>query len=870
MYDEESEIPRFDQVEKSSALQNCKVFNNAPINVDECTKAMVDLLYLIYTGRAELTEDEATDVFFMSTKLMQCSNVKLRRLHYILIKELSPLVEASYVAFNSIMSDMKNSSELIRRNALRVLLSVTDPSMLHNLDRTIAECINSKNAEMVNSALVTGIHLARMNPEVPKKWSNQLAQQRPDAGLSHYSRVALLHSIRTNDRLSAQRLLDDVKNGVVRTPLAICLIVNICAGQLQHALSRKDSNMESEGALLKFVVSMTHHHNELIAVEACRAICSLPNLTDKDVAPAATTLGSRLNAYNIVTRFTSMSLLYQLAMSHPDEVRKLSGTLESFIGDSHRGVSTLVILTLLLIGSEDSVTRLLTQLSVAGALKGLDDNFKILIVEATLNLHRKFPNGLEAISNFLFAALGEVHSGYQKQRIVDTMIELSKADAASKESILTKLADSIDDCDYPAMTKRVLAHMADEVPHSATPRKYIRYIYNHCQLEQADIRAVAVRTLAKIAAKLPALRGLILPLLSRCYNDEDDEVRDRSLFYSKLLRTKDERLISTHIIDVADQVAQQRRVKLTAPQLRSSDPASAAAASGVGSPTADLDGSSSATGLSGAQVQARDALCHIAPLRELGAVAKTCKPELLTDTDNEYVVTVFRHYTAKNIILQFSVHNTMDVESFASVSITCDTSELEEGGAEPKFTIPIPHVLPGQTGYAYMVLEYDSTDGFPYGEVPCTIHFAIADGEDELPTDVSLEEVPIGSFSVDLSDYLKQLVMTAGAFEKKWEAIGEGEETAGVYELQSMRNLTDAVHEVASFFGLYVVGGVPEVVTTASHVLQMSGSVVDAKESTLLISAKSYISTTNAVVLQLVIRGADEGTRTFLSNALMS
>ena len=72
-------------------------------------------------------------------------------------------------------------------------------------------------------------------------------------------------------------------------------------------------------------------------------------------------------------------------------------------------------------------------------------------------------------------------------------------------------------------------------PSAAQPSAFIRFIYNRVILEAAPVRAAAVTALAKFATRCEDLRPSILPLLTRCLDDEDDEVRDRATLYLSLL-----------------------------------------------------------------------------------------------------------------------------------------------------------------------------------------------------------------------------------------------------------------------------------------------------------------------------------------------
>jgi coatomer protein complex subunit gamma len=67
-----------------------------------------------------------------------------------------------------------------------------------------------------------------------------------------------------------------------------------------------------------------------------------------------------------------------------------------------------------------------------------------------------------------------------------------------------------------------------------TPARFIRYIFNRVILEQPRVRAAAVSSLAKFASTVPTLTDSILALMQRCLIDNDDEVRDRAVYFTEL------------------------------------------------------------------------------------------------------------------------------------------------------------------------------------------------------------------------------------------------------------------------------------------------------------------------------------------------
>jgi coatomer subunit gamma len=97
------------------------------------------------------------------------------------------------------------------------------------------------------------------------------------------------------------------------------------------------------------------------------------------------------------------------------------------------------------------------------------------------------------------------------------------------------LCEFIEDCEYNNLTVRILHLLGTEGPSSPKSSKYIRYIYNRVVLENAVVRAAAVTALAKFGASNSSVKTSIQVLLTRCLNDPEDEVRDRTALNLKLL-----------------------------------------------------------------------------------------------------------------------------------------------------------------------------------------------------------------------------------------------------------------------------------------------------------------------------------------------
>ncbi|PWV19218.1 Coatomer subunit gamma [Trypanosoma cruzi] len=849
--DEEETLP-FEGLEKTSALQQCRVFNDVRLDISSCLRSMTQCLYLLCTGTT-LTETEATDLFFMSTKLLQSTHPKLRRLHYVLMKELSPLVEQRFIASNSLMIDIKSNNDASKCNGIRTLFKVMNSSLYASMDRTIVEALTSQSSNVVCAALVTGLHIAQVNPEMARKWGTQLTEVIRSCGKAQYAAIALLHKMRKNDRLSVTRLIDQAKSGVIRSPMALCLVIKMCT-----ELMRED--FEGSLDIYKFVTSMMHNNNDLVVFESVKSICSLRNITAKEVSPAVMVVQLYLNTQSAVLRFSAIRVLNEVATLHPAAVSPINSEIENLVTDPNRIIATLAITTLLKTGTEYTIERLITQLSTAGYLRELGDEFKMVIIDAMRVLSAKFPAKYNVFLGFLSKLLAEEGSSQLKENVVDVTMEIAKSNPDSKESVLKHLAEFIDDCNYSQIVRRVLMYLGEEVPLTENPKTFVRYVYNHATLEGPEIRAVAVSTLAKLAAYVPSLRRSIVVLLKRTCNDADDEVRDRAVLYTRIFLNNDENIIRSMVCDVANTVAMSRQARIAARSAVLNTVAEDIGRQKAIAKEAE-SGTEEASAVSHAVLQGREKMQKIKQLLELGEPLVSSEPVPLTDPDSEYVVTVMKHTYISNIVLQFKVKNTMEKVTFKNIAIELDTDEV---GVEPQYFIPIESVAPASTSYGYAVLRYEE-EQYPSGTVECRFKFAMQEEGGDVEEE---EEYPLEGFDINVSDFIAP-VNLGGAFETQWEKM-QNEETTGTYSLSSMRNLTVAARELVEFFGMYVEGGKPGKITTASHTLQMSGTMVNRARSLVLITARVFIAKDKSVALQLMLRGATAELREYLSAALLA
>lgn len=100
-------------------------------------------------------------------------------------------------------------------------------------------------------------------------------------------------------------------------------------------------------AFYDFLESCLRHKAEMVIFEAARAICSLKQVTARELAPAITVLQLFLSSSKPVLRFAAVRTLNKVAMTNPLAVTNCNIDMEALITDPNRSIATLAITTLL-------------------------------------------------------------------------------------------------------------------------------------------------------------------------------------------------------------------------------------------------------------------------------------------------------------------------------------------------------------------------------------------------------------------------------------------------------------------------------------------------------------------------------------------
>lgn len=301
--EEHSGIGSFFQ-DKTTVIQEARVFNETPISPRKCRILLTKIVYLLYVGETFGTQ-EATTLFFGVTKLFQNKDSALRQMVYLVIKELSTISEDVIMVTSSIMKDMQPNLEVIYRpNAIRALCRIIDSSMIVGVERFFKSAIVDRNSSIASAALVSSYHLHPIAKEIIKRWANEaqeamhaksssitssshqqgFQQIQSSSSITQYHAIGLLYLIRQGDRMAVTKLIQGFGTakpgqpggGGLRSPYAICMLIRF-AGKVME----EDPNVHRQ--MYELLDGYLKHKSDMVNYEAARTICEMTNVTTAEL-----------------------------------------------------------------------------------------------------------------------------------------------------------------------------------------------------------------------------------------------------------------------------------------------------------------------------------------------------------------------------------------------------------------------------------------------------------------------------------------------------------------------------------------------------------------------------------------------------------
>jgi len=809
------------------------MFNDRNIDARRCQQVITKLLYLLSQGET-FSKKEQSEVFFSVTKLFQNKDVNLRRMVYLIIKDVCPGEDERIIITASLIKDVNSKTDLYRSNAIRTLCAICgqDAHLLVQIERYLKQAVVDKSVVVASAVLVAAFHLLQWNVEIVKRWANEIQEAvQSKSGMVQFHAVALLHALRSQDRLAVSKLVTSLVRSSVRSPLAQCLLVRY----VSQVIAESGSPMgNDQRPFYDYLEGCLRHKSEMVIFEAARAICNMKDVSSRELMPAVTVLQLFLSSNKPVMRFAAVRTLNRVAQTHPMSVTSCNIDMESLIADGNRSIATLAITTLLKTGSEGSVERLLKQIGTF--ISDIADEFKIVVVEAIRSLCLKYPNKHRALMTFLSNVLREDGGFEYKKAIVDSVLILIKEIPAAKEAGLSHLCEFIEDCEFTYLSVQILHLMGVEGPHTKHPARYIRYIYNRIILENATVRAAAVSSLALFGASVADLTPRIVTLLKRALYDNDDEVRDRATLYLKQLDggAGGPEAISKPWPVPAANLEKSLHSYLDGPTdapfllstvPKQAEPVKAPPKGGASYGTSPSTAAPTAAAAAATAAESAAALQEVPELAAVGPIFKSSAPAQLTEEGTEYSVLATKHVAGECLVLQFDCSNTVEEQILENVTVAIDLADAPE--FEESTTVPLAVMPFGEVGRTFVVLS--RTEGsLALGKFACTLRFTVKEidpSTGEAEEEGYEDEYQLEDVDVLASDYIAPTPV--GNFRGAWEELPEESEMADDYGLGTRASLEEAVEAVLAILGMAPCEGTDVVPPNArSHMVLLSGTMV--------------------------------------------
>uniref|UniRef100_A0A5K3EIH4 Coatomer subunit gamma n=2 Tax=Mesocestoides corti TaxID=53468 RepID=A0A5K3EIH4_MESCO len=838
--------------DKSSVLQDARLFNANQPNPRKCIQILTRILCLLNKG-VKFSRQEATTTFFAVTKLFQLPNQSLRKLLYLVIKELSPYADDVIILTSSLTKDMTGSEASFRAPAIRTLCKITDPNMVQAIERYLKQAIVDKSPAIASAVLASAYHLMQICPEVVRRWSNEI--QGAISGSSvmvQYHALGLLCLIRQSDRLATLKLIQKFLQSPLRSSYAHCVMIRVVARQVE------EEGITDSRNLMDFLEASLRHKSEMVVYEAARAIVGLSHLTAKELAPAVSVLQLFCSSHKSSLRYAAARTLNKIATRHPTAVAFCNHDLETLISDPNRSVATLAITTLLKTGSENNVDRLLKH--ICSFMADITDEFKVVVLESIRMLAAKYPRKYSVLLNFLSGLLRD-SAGYEfKKAVVIAMESIIKENSQAKNLGLLQLCEFIEDCEHEKLTQRILYLLGREGPFLSRPRQFIRFIYNRIILESAAVKCTAIVALARFGANCDDLLPSVLVLLERVMLDDDDEVRDRAAFYHHVLSSSDRTLAKEYVLNDENRLniqalerallayTQASRADLAKPFDLSSVPVEEPPAAGISEVTAMAESSTvgffeaPSTAAHGAgkgdekggaakdstaagapqrrQSRYMEELEAIPELRALGPLFKSSMEVELTDPGTEYTVSCVIHTFRHHIVLQYEVTNTMEDQLLEDVYVEVEVADED---FEVLKSLPIRSLGFNTPASTYIILRLPESVSLLTTSLSNTLKFIVKDVEAG-PNDPGLtDEYALEELSVPVAVHFQRVLKSN--FAAAWEECGDEGEAEETYFLTKFSTIEEMVTELVAHLGMQPCERSDQLPTEekTSHTLLLAG-----------------------------------------------
>ena len=824
-------VDRFDDLRKDIEVQNAlSLFNEKNTQTNQCIDVLVNLIYLLNKGE-KFTEDEKEKIFFGATKLLHSANPMLRRIIFLFVKHLN-WWQSSFILTGSLITELNNDDDLIKPNCFRLLGQITDASSVNVVERLLKQAITNNNHEIASSALACTLFMCLKGFGIAKTWVNEISEKLNSSlgeeNLLTFHTLLLLKEIKKNDKLFLIKIFCKIAdNSNSRSQFAICQLIRY----ITELLLKGDLDKNNKSTFLIFLERCLYSIEESIRIEATRGILQI----------------------NCKHRKTAIGVLCDLiSSSNKIVVFSALKTLDKYIDDYAQTVAVDIFLEMEKIIEDNNTNSSIKSFAFSIFLKiskGLSDyrlekmfktfieqypkfkeDFKKKLIIISKNISRENPSKNKLYFNF-FSSLFKLEAGPQtKLEILDALIWFIYNDKDLKLQALFFLAESIFDCQYDILKIRILNLLGKECELVSNKSKLVRYIYNQIILESPMVRASAISALGEIGLKEKKLRDIIISLIEKCLNDDDNEVRERAFMYSKALneikeeKNEENQLVNfvfpkkiknpTPVddlnIDLIQLVLNSEKENLLKNKdisnellniLNDTEKISDIIKKNK-SKTKDKEGKKKKNEEIDKENENETVFSKVYGQPKIKTPYKK-----LTDESAEYLTRYRKIVHDKIVVIDFEIKNTIEFQTINNITIDIDNLQSEGFDFDKTEIIPIKSLKTNETGHLYFKLLKEKDEVYSNCSFNCTLKFDLQ----ELDVKGNPHGIPIKEtykldkiVEVSYADYyIKNPKVNIDNFQEFWKQAEKSDYEKGEEKLGlPYHNIKSAAENFSEIIGL--------------------------------------------------------------------
>ena len=826
------EVKRFDELRKDLLVQNAlTTFNEKNIQSNQCIDILVNLIYLLNKGE-KFTEAEKEKIFFSATKLLHSANPMLRRIIFLFVKHLN-WWQSSFILTGSLITELNNDDDLIKPNCFRLLGQITDASSINVVERLLKVAISNNNHEVASSALSCTLFMCLKGFGVGKTWVNEISEKLnsslSEENLLTFHTLLLLKEIKKNDKLFLIKIFCKIaENSNSRSQFAICQLIRF----ITELLLKGDLEKNTEKTFIVFLERSLYSIEESIRIEASRSIMQLTNCKSSLKKTTIGILCDLISSSNKIVRFSALKTLDRYIDAYAQNVAvDIFLEMEKIIEDNNTNSSiksfAFSIFLKISKGLSDYRLEKMFKTFIEQYPKFKED-FKKKLIIISKNISRENPTKNKLYFNF-FSSLFKLEAGPQtKLEILDALIWFIYNDKDLKLQALFFLAESIFDCQYDVLKIRILNLLGKECELVSNKSKVVRYIYNQIILESPMVRASAICALGEIGLKEKNLRDIIISLIEKSLNDDDNEVRERAFMYSKALnavkeeKNEDHQLINFVFpkkiknpspvdelnINMIQLVLNSEKENLLKNKdisnellniLNDTDKISQIVKKNKPAPKKGADNKKK-------KEEKEKEIEYI--FSRLYGTPKIYTPyKKLTDESAEYLTKYRKIVHDKIVVLDFEIKNTIEFQTINNISIDVDNLQSEGFDFDKAEIVPIKTLKTNETEHLYFGILKEKDEIYSNCSFNCTLKFDLQ----ELDVKGNPHGIPIKEtykldkiVEISYADYyVKNPKVDIDNFQEFWKQaekseFEKGEEKMGL----PYHNIKSAVENFSEIIGL--------------------------------------------------------------------